>query len=182
MSQHLTEENLGGFLSAIFPGAVFVRNRIVPEVGTRIRPAYRSAEMRLIVEFDGPNHYSKPSFVIKDDEHRRIFVEAGYEVVRIPYFVQLSTEVIARLFGTSRQFKQRYPHGFVEEHAVLPAEFCCLGIERFIADLDRFSFIRDEILKSLEQRLAVLRDERLVYPVSRKMFCKRLEKGCFFVN
>ncbi len=182
MSQHLTEEDLGGYLSAIFPGAVFVRNRIVPEVGTRLRPAYRSAEMKLIVEFDGPTHYTKPSVVIKDEEHRRIFVEAGYEVVHIPYFVQLSTEVIVRLFGTSRQFKQRYPHGFVEEHAVLPAEFCCLGIERFIADMERFSFIRDGILKSLEQKLAVLHDERLVYPINKKAFFKRLEKGCFFVN
>lgn len=182
MTQYLTEENLGGYLSAIFPGAVFVRNRIVPEVGTRIRPAYRSAEMRLIVEFDDASHYTKPSVVLKDEQFRALFVEAGYEVVRGPYVIQLSSEVIARLFGTGRQFKQRYPHGFVEEHAVLPAEFCCLGIERFIADLDRFAFIRDEILRSLEQKEAALRDERLVYPISKKMFFRRLEKGCFFVN
>jgi len=182
MSQHLTEESLGTFLPAIFPGAVFVHNRVVPETGSRIRPAYRCVEMKLVVEFDGPAHYTKPSVILKDDEYRRIFVEAGYEVVRIPYFIQLSTEVLVRLFGTSRQFKQRYPHGFVEENAVLPAEFCCLGVERFIADIELFSFIRDDILKSLEQRLAVLHDERLVYPVSKKMFFKRLEKGSFFAK
>ncbi|HOW50769.1 MAG TPA: hypothetical protein PLV42_01860 [bacterium] len=182
MAQHLTEENLAGYLPAIFPGAVFVHNRVVPETGTRLRPAYRCVEMRLVVEFDGPTHYTKPSVILKDDQYRRVFVEAGYEVVRIPYFVQLSTEVIARLFGTSRQFKQRYPHGFVGEKIVLPAEFCCLGVERFIADLDRFSFLRDEILRSLEQKRATLHDEQLVYPVNKKMFLKRLEKGCFFAS
>jgi hypothetical protein len=173
MSHYLTEENLGEALSFIFPGAVFVHNRVAPDLPKRIRPKYRAEELKLIVEFDGPRHYTKPGVILKDEEYDRLFTHAGYEVARIPYFVQLSTEVLVRLFGTSRHFKQPYPHGFVDDNAPLPAEFCCMGIERFIADLERFAFIQEDILKSLEQKVAQLGDERLVYPVSKKAFFKR---------
>jgi len=164
MTKPLDKENLGEALSTIFPGVLFVRNRPVPDVAVRSRPDYQSVALRLIVQFDGAAHYTKPARILRDEEENRAFLHAGYEVVRIPYFVQMSTEVVVRLFGTSRQYKQRYPHGFVHRNAVLPAAFCCLGIERFLGDLDRFSFIRDEIFASLKQKVSTLGEERLVYP------------------
>ncbi len=168
MTEPLTRESLGEALSAIFPDVAFVRGRHIPETKSRIRPDYHASQIRLIVQFDDPKHYTQPLRILLDEKENRLFTQHDYEVVRIPYFVQLSSEVIARLFGTTCHYRQRYPHGFAHKNAVLPAAFCCLGIERFAGDLERFSFIRDEILRSLDQKVALLKDERLVYPAGGK--------------
>jgi hypothetical protein len=45
-----------------------------------------------------------------------------------------------------------YQHGFVDSKAALPADFCSLGVQRFKSDLEKFDFIRDEILDSLKKK------------------------------
>ncbi len=168
MTEPLTRDSLGEALSVIFPGVLFIRNRHIPEIKSRIRPDYHAVQIRLVVQFDDPKHYTQPRRILLDEEENRLFTQHEYEVVRIPYFVQMSSEVIARIFGTTCHYRQRYPHGFAHKNAVLPAAFCCLGIERFIGDLERFFFIRDEILRSLDQKVALFKDERLVYPAGGK--------------
>ncbi len=168
MSGPLTKESLGEALAIIFPGVPFLRNRPVANLKSRVRPHYHAPDLRLVVQFDDPRHYTQPIRIVRDEEENRFFMQHDYEIVHIPYFVQLSSEVIARLFGTTCSYKQQYPHGFVHRNTVLPAAFCCLGIERFVGDLERFSFIREEILKSLEQKVALIKNERLVYPAGGK--------------
>lgn len=47
---------------------------------------------------------------------------------------------------------------------MFPADFCELGIERFKHDLDRFAFIRTDILKSLRDTALQKGDSPLIYP------------------
>lgn len=148
-----------------------VANALVPGVGRRFQPDFRSERHRLIVEFDGDDHYRSARRIVGDIERDAVFTDCGYQVVRVPYFVQLTRMVIGRLFGTlvrdSVDFLN-FPHGFIAETVVMPADFCELGIARFEADLERFDYIRDDILKSLRHAAAARGDWRLVYPPSRR--------------
>ena len=78
--------------------------------------------------------------------------------------------VIADLFGQMARDHHDFldfPHGFIASTVVMPADFCELGIARFEDDLERFSYIRAEILGSLQRAATVRGDWRLVYPPSR---------------
>ena len=118
------------------------------------------------MEFDGYRHYfSNSAVILKDLEKDTAFAAVGYRIIRIPYFVQLSTSIVERLFGLKAVgVEQIYPHGFVAEEALLPADFCHLGIVRFRQDLDRFEFIRDDIIGSLREKIKRYGDVRLVLP------------------
>jgi len=63
---------------------------------------------------------------------------------------------------------------------VFPADFCELGVERFLADLDRFPSIRGDILKSLERAALDKGDWRLVYPSSVRLTLTA-ESGCALI-
>ena len=65
----------------------------------KIRPDYRSESLKLIIEFDGLPHYKNPAVIEKDYINQKVYEDNGYKVVRIPYFIQLSNEVVEKLFG-----------------------------------------------------------------------------------
>jgi hypothetical protein len=158
---YLDEASLGRFLrERLNPETV--SDTLVPGIRRRFRPDYRSERHRLIVEFDGDQHYRSAKHVIEDAMRDQILTDAGYRVLRIPYFVQMTEPVIGGLFGDlvadRRPFKD-FPHGFIADTVVFPADFCELGVERFLADLSRFAAIRTDILASLE-RATVGRGDR----------------------
>lgn len=165
---YLTEASLGRFLRERLDGDV-VADRVVPDLGRRFRPDYRSERHRLVVEFDGDQHYRSAGHVLRDQERDAILRAAGYTVVHIPYFVQLDAATIGLLFGTlvtdQSAFKS-FPHGFVAEKVVMPADFCELGVQRFLNDLERFVAVAGDIAASLRVAETRLGDWRLVYPPS----------------
>ncbi|MFV0518818.1 MAG: hypothetical protein ACK5LY_00960, partial [Lachnospirales bacterium] len=55
---------------------------------------------KILVEFDGEQHYTKISNFINDEKYELIALQLGYEIVRIPYFIQLNTELINYFFKT----------------------------------------------------------------------------------
>jgi hypothetical protein len=57
-------------------------------------------------------------------------------------------------------------YGFISENAVLPAEYCELGIIKFKNDLDRFSEIVPSIQKSLTNKINDMKNVDLVLPPS----------------
>ncbi len=165
---YLTELSLGRFLRKRLDDGV-VADSVVPGIGRRFRPDYRSERHRLVVEFDGDQHYRSAGHVLRDQERDAFLRAAGYAVVRIPYFVQLDATTIGHLFGalvTDRSPFKSFPHGFIAEKVVMPADFCELGVQRFVADLQRFAAVAKEIAESLRAAEARLRDWRLVYPLS----------------
>ena len=169
-TEYLLERSLGRFLRERVDPAI-VAGQLVPGIKRRYKPDFRSERLRLIVEFDGDDHYRSAQRILGDEERDKTLVSVGYRVVRIPYFVQLTRVVIATLFGeiaTHHEDFLNFPHGFIADNVVMPADFCELGISRFEADLERFSYIRQEILESLRRAIKSRGDWRKVCPPSRR--------------
>lgn len=151
--EYLTEKKLGEYLNIIFPNYKFIHNRSVPNSNCRYRPDYRNDELKLIVEFDGYTHYTSSKTVYVDQVKDEIYKDMGYNIVRIPYFIQMSSKVIKYLFNVNVKIEQSYPHGFIDEKVILPADYCEMGIRRFEGDLEYFKFISYDILESLTNKI-----------------------------
>jgi very-short-patch-repair endonuclease len=167
--EYLTEVALGQFLRERVD-ATFIANQPVPGLSRRFRPDYYSDRHKLVVEFDGDQHYRSSRVILGDVERDAFFTSNGFRVIRIPYFVQLSRAVITHLFGDiarSRNDFLDFPHGFIAPTVVMPADFCELGTTRFEDDLTRFGYIAGAILQSLREAAAARGEWRTVYPPSR---------------
>jgi len=165
---YLTEISLGRFLRERLDADI-ISNTRVPTINRLFRPDYRSEKHKLIVEFDGDQHYRSAKHVIEDKLRDQILTDAGYLMIRIPYFIQMTEPVIGLLFGdriARRDPFKDFPHGFIADTVVFPADFCEVGVTRFLDDLNRFGPIRAEILGSLERAVKTKGDWRFVYPPS----------------
>lgn len=165
-NDYLTEERLGEIFQIAQPDIAFVHNKIVPDSGIKNRPDYRFESLKLIVEFDGNQHYQDAAVIVRDREKDRVYTAMGYRVLRIPYFVQMTQALLQECFGAPIVYHQVYPHGFIDAKAVLPANFCELGVQRFMADLVRFSAYRAEVVQSLREKVVEKGDVDLVVPPS----------------
>lgn len=140
----LHRNGLEEYLKVIFPDVHdWVHNKGIDEFlgGKKVptRPDYRSEKKMLIVEFDGVQHYSRPERILKDviatNDYRRL----GYNVVRIPYFIQLTNSAIKEFFGVTvsePMFDIRYPSLGASKSA--PAYLCPAGLERMAKEFRRF--------------------------------------------
>lgn len=154
---YLTEGSLLLFLQELYPDHEIVHDRAVPGSKIKKRPDYRLEAIKLIVEFDGPQHYTSFNNIQTDILKDETYTKEGYKVVRVPYFVQLSNHVIKHLFGINQIITnpellkfQDYKHGFIDAKAILPWDYCEKGIERFLQNLNKFNFIKKDILGSLQ--------------------------------
>lgn len=167
MPDYLTEKNLGLILNELFPGNDFIRDKAVPNSkNKRRRPDYRSEERKLIIEFDGDSHYCKAQRIKADIEKDEDYSSLDYRIFRIPYFIQITTPLLKEIFGENIPFIQRYPNGFIDPKAMLPSDFCELGIELFKKDLVKFEYHTNEILESLKTKVKEKGDIELVVPPS----------------
>lgn len=154
MPIYLTESNLGEILKDVVPELEFIHDKAVPEAkNKRRRPDYRCESEKLIIEFDGDTHYCKANRILTDAEKDEDYSALGYRIVRIPYFIQITDQVLKYIFGRSIEFKQVYPNGFIDPNAILPADFCELGISQFIKDLETFNYHKDEVIESLKSKV-----------------------------
>ena len=165
-SSYLTEANLGKIFQIAQPDVSFVHDKAVPNSRIKTRPDYRFESLKLIVEFDGNRHYQDAGVIVRDREKDRIYTAMGYRIVRIPYFVQMTQELLRECFGKQIPYNQVYQHGFIDKKAELPANFCELGVQRFVADLARFSSYQAEIIQSLRERIVEKGEVDLVVPPS----------------
>lgn len=152
-SDYLTEKSLGNYLQLLF-NDTFIHNKVVPGSNSKCRPDYRNDVLMLIVEFNGYTHYNSTKQIIRDYNITQTYIDLGYTVVDIPYFVQMSKDVTHILFNKYANILNyieysTYPHGFIDIKAMLPCDFNILGIERFKNDLKRFEVISNEIKQSL---------------------------------
>lgn len=131
--EYLSEKKLGIELNRIFSDSEFIHNKIVPDSGLRTRPDFRNDKMQLIVEFDGPRHFTVPKVILTDFTKDKVYTSMGYKVVRIPYFIQLDVKTVKKFFGINGYYSETpiFPHGFITKSAILPACFCSLGIQQF---------------------------------------------------
>ena len=99
----LVRTGLDEYLKVIFPNTTdWIHDKSFGEHNGqkyKIRPDYKSDSLKLIVEFDGLPHYTNPDSIEKDIKNQKIYEKNGYKVVRIPYFIQLSNDVVEKLFN-----------------------------------------------------------------------------------
>lgn len=134
------------YLNIIFPKITdWIHDKTLPKeltgnLKSMRRPDYRSENLKMIVEFDGIQHYTNPDIIINDKKSTKFYESLGYKVIRIPYFIQLTNKVVKQLFN--RDIKEPL---FPENIASLtytnkntPAYLCPMGIERMKEEFKKF--------------------------------------------
>lgn len=127
--------SLEKYLDVIFPDTHdWICNSYIGKLNGVMRrcyPDYRSESLKLIIEFDGMHHYKIPTQIIKDKENTLFYVSGGYRVVRIPYFIQLTKDVVKTMFG--RDVDELFDptiHSIDIKWVNTPAFLCPLGVDR----------------------------------------------------
>lgn len=146
----LPRTGLNEYLSVIFPKITdWVHNKAISK-NCKLRPDYRSDSLKLIVEFDGIQHFNNPKNIILDEKKTKIFCDLGYKVVRIPYFLQLTNDVVEILFGVRVEeclFDGKYPSLNLTNS---PAYLCPAGIELMAKIYLDFPYQRSINITALE--------------------------------
>ena len=144
-STGLCRTGLNEYLQVIFPDVVdWVHDKGLPKERNveqqRIRPDYRSESRNLIVEFDGIQHFLYPNVVLADFEKTKYYQSIRYEVVRIPYFIQLTKEAVKKIFDVTvakELFDIQYP-SLTGRGKWMPSHICPLGLIRMALEFVRF--------------------------------------------
>lgn len=169
--QYLTEDRLYEALKQIFK-VDFIRDKQIPNSGLNKRPDFRNDNLKLIVEFNGDRHYLNNKTQKSDNEKFIKYSEMGYKVISIPYFIQLSHDIIKLLFNIDIEWTQQYPHGFIHDKVTLPVDYNYYGVQRFKDDLKKFNIIAPDIIQSLETKIELLgEDNVLPYQMHISDFC-----------
>jgi hypothetical protein len=124
----------------------------VPDSRRRWDMAYEIQGHTTIVEFDGDQHYWNSLKIKVDSEKDAVAQSLGYSVVRIPYWVQLTTETALHYFGIQAQIAQDFPHGFISTK-IFPASFSEMGISRFFSEFSTLpESTKNAVISSLRDR------------------------------
>lgn len=161
----LCRTGLDTYLHKIFPGTEWVHDQMIKDTDgnllivngslLRTRPDYRCDDLMLIVEFDGIPHYTNPDVIYKDERNTKIYQQLGYTVIRIPYFIQLTTETVNKMFGThitETLFPSGYP-SLGPKGRNTPAYMCPKGLKRMAAEFKKYPIqykLNVEYLKQYE--------------------------------
>ena len=132
--KYLTEENLGKVLNVLYPNFEWIHDKkfqAVKGIRHNFRPDYCCHELKMCIEFDGPDHFTKANVIQAGFNKDEVLKELGYKVIRVPYFIQLDTEGIRYFFNLSVEFDYGFKHGFISKSVPLPANFCEQGIWKF---------------------------------------------------
>ena len=150
---YTTQASLSTALHDIFRDTWQGDEITVPGSRRRWDMAYSEGGGIVVVEYDGDEHYRHSLKIRADHEKDRAAANAGYTVVRFPYWLQLESRTLLHFFGLSVTMGTDFPHGFITTKH-FPASFCELGIRRFQSELDTLPRdVRAEVVGSLEDRV-----------------------------
>lgn len=146
------------YLKVIFPDVDdWIHDKTISSlpagVKLRTRPDYRSEKLKMIVEFDGLQHYSNPNKIEIDKKNTENYINLGYKVVRIPYFIQLTNNVVEQLFDkkiNSNLFSESIPSMGLSLGNT-PAFLCIAGIVRMAIEFQNFPEQYDTNMRRLEE-------------------------------
>ena len=146
---------LDDYLPFLYPNKTWIHDKPFGKRGGqsyRIRPDFLCEEVKLIIEFDGLQHYTNPLNIRKDFENQAIYESLGFKVIRIPYFINLTTDVVRETFGINvhgNLFDPNIPSMSVKWQNT-PA-FCCYeGIIRMAEDFKRYPQQYEVNMRQLE--------------------------------
>jgi hypothetical protein len=129
ISGYLTEAKLADALRQIVGDGWGGSQLRVPGSQRRWDMWFEGGDGRVVVEFDGDEHYRNALKVKTDFEKDAVARAQGFHVIRIPYWVQLDRTTARHFFGVEADVRQDFPHGFIVTK-VFPASYCEMGIER----------------------------------------------------
>ena len=137
ISGYLVQEKLEQALAAIVGAERWQGKEVQVIAGRRQRwdMVFAGALGKVAVEFDGDEHYRHTLKIKSDREKDEMARAGGYRVVRIPYWIQLTTETLKHYFGFDADITQDFPHGFITTK-VFPASYCELGVARFSREMN----------------------------------------------
>ena len=140
----LHRTGLEDYLKVIFPGIDdWIHDKTLGLVNGKLyrsRPDYRSEKLKLLIEFDGLQHYTKPDIIEKDLKNTELYQNLGYKVVRIPYFIQLSNKAVKYMFDVdvSEELFNETISSLGIEGQNTPAYLCPAGVKRMAAEFKKF--------------------------------------------
>lgn len=142
----LHRTGLEEYLKVIFPRTndwvhdKTIKDLIVNGKPCKSRPDYRSEKLKMIIEFDGLQHYTKPDVIERDVERTQFYESSGYKVVRIPYFIQLTNKAVKSLFNVTvseKLFDETTP-SLSAKYQGSPAYLCPAGLRRMAEEFRKF--------------------------------------------
>lgn len=125
-------------------------------------------QRKILIEYDGSQHFTKLKQIHTDVYWEHIANKFKFEVIRIPYFLQLNTKLIEYLFNAkiNTKVQAKFPQGFIVNGknnpwgyiSTLPVEYNPVGISLysdFMKGLKEngFNEIVDQIKQSELDRL-----------------------------
>ena len=146
---------LDDYLPFLYPDKTWIHDKPFGKRGEqsyRIRPDFLCEEEKLIIEFDGLQHYTNPLNIRKDRENQAIYESFGFKVIRIPYFINLTTDVVKEMFGINthdNMFDPNLPSMSVK-WLNTPAFYCVEGIRRMAEDFKRYPQQYEVNMRQLE--------------------------------
>ena len=152
----LHRTGLEDYLEVIFPeikSDEWIHNKIVDGIGRKIRPDYRCERLKLIIEFDGVQHYQKPDRIKSDSENQKLYEKYNYKVVRIPYFIQLSNSVVKTMFDrevSEPLFDESTP-SLGRKGQNTPAYCCPAGLKRMAREFRKYPKQYEVNVRALEK-------------------------------
>jgi hypothetical protein len=137
-----------------------------------------SERMKIIWEYEGPDHYNNVWKLKRDDERKKYFETLGYEFLRWPYYLQL-TEDVAKHFFKNDFSMEKFQEAFQTIYKVdspdlilspglhqskhTPANFVANGVRRFFAELDALpQSVRRQLAEGLRRYISAVDDPFLV--------------------
>lgn len=150
---YLTEEKLSVVLEASSDIADIVPQFKLPDSRFRIDYFCKLKGKPTCIEYDGHLHYTDYSVIIRDYKVKELCDKFGYDLIRIPYFIQLDSSTYSYYFkGSILEIEQDYKHGFIDSKNY-PVSFHMLGYFRYTEEISSVGKIlpkvKEEILASL---------------------------------
>jgi very-short-patch-repair endonuclease len=130
---YLTQSKLTAMLSKYFEVSTEVK---VGDTRLRSDIQFTHNNVKYAVEFDEDSHYCNSDVIENDIRKNDILKSSGFNLVRIPYWLQLNDYVFDSCFGFSypEPIPQTYPHGFIDKK---------LRLQHFIVLKDYYVLIRN---------------------------------------
>lgn len=146
---YLVQRKLEAAIKEIVGDAWVGREIAIPESKLRWDMVYKHSDKMVAVEFDGDSHYRDSLVIKRDREKDDLAMLLDIKLIRIPYWVQLTTETLKFYFDLDAEINQDFPHGFITTK-IFPASFCDLGVERFFYELAQLpDGVQDGVIASL---------------------------------